>query len=257
MAFSINEMLSAVNSVGGLSKASKFMVTITRPTTANVGRADRGPAVVGGAQNLSFLCDSAYLPGLGYQTDEIRMSGYGNVEKRPYATIFQDIPLTFYSDADGSVFKYFHAWMQSVFAFNDAANPNGTVKGLPLNSFQYPNEYYGIVEIIHMNEIKIEKDSDRKIADRTIVKYQLLEAYPIAIGDIQVDWNMQDQILKVPVTFAYTNWTSTTLDQGVTDIISATRANTLTQRSNYIDRELNRMLELQNLESITRRSLLL
>ena len=255
MAFSINEMLSAVNSVGGLSKASKFMVTITR--SAGSSRDDRAPPVAGGAQNLTFLCDSAYLPGLGYQTDEIRMSGYGNVEKRPYATIFQDIPLTFYSDADGSVFKYFHAWMQSVFAFNDAANPNGTVKGLPLNSFQYPNEYYGIVEIIHMNEIKIEKDSDRKIADRTIVKYQLLEAYPIAIGDIQVDWNMQDQILKVPVTFAYTNWTSTTLDQGVTDIISATRANTLTQRSNYIDRELNRMLELQNLESITRRSLLL
>ena len=251
MAFSINEMLSAVNSVGGLSKASKFMVTITRPTTANVGRADRGPVIVGGAENLSFLCDSAYLPGLGYQTDEIRMSGYGNVEKRPYATIFQDIPLTFYSDADGSVFKYFHAWMQSVFAFNDAANPNGTVKGLPLNSFQYPNEYYGVVEIIHMNEIKVTKASDS-----TIVKYQLLEAYPIAIGDIQVDWNMQDQILKIPVTFAYTNWTSTTLDQGVTDIISATRTNALTQKSNRIDRELSRMLELQNLESITRRSLL-
>lgn len=251
MAFSINQMLSAVNSVGGLSKASKFMVTITRPTNANIGRADRGPAVVGGAQNLSFLCDSAYLPGLGYQTDEIRMSGYGNVEKRPYATIFQDIPLTFYSDADGSVFKYFHAWMQSVFAFNDAANPNGSTKGLPLNSFQYPSEYYGIVEIIHMNEIKVERESDR-----TIVKYQLLEAYPISIGDIQVDWNMQDQILKVPVTFAYTNWNATTLDQGVVDRNSTTRANSLTQRSNYIDRELSRMLELQNLESITRRSLL-
>ena len=238
MAFSINEMLSAVNSVGGLSKASKFMVTITRPTTANVGRADRGPVIVGGAENLSFLCDSAYLPGLGYQTDEIRMSGYGNVEKRPYATIFQDIPLTFYSDADGSVFKYFHAWMQSIFAFNDAANPNGTVKGLPMNSFQYPSEYYGVVEIIHMNEINTTKESDN-----TIVKYQLLEAYPISIGDIQVDWNMNDQILKIPVTFAYTNWTSTTLDQGVADRNSLTRTTALTGRSNYIDEQLNKITE--------------
>jgi len=238
MAFSINEMLSAVNSVGGLSKASKFMVTITRSTNANVGRADRGPAVVGGAQNLSFLCDSAVLPGLGYQTDEFRMSGYGNVEKRPYATIFQDVPLTFYSDADGSVFKYFHAWMQSVFSFNDAANPNGTVKGLPLNSFQYPNEYYGVVEIIHMNEIKTTKQ-----ADNTIVKYQLLEAYPISIGDIQVDWNMQDQILKIPVTFAYTNWTSTTLDQGVADRNSLTRTTALTERIKDIDEQLNKITE--------------
>jgi len=238
MAFSISQMLSAVNSVGGLSKASKFMVTITRSTNANIGRADRGPAIVGGAQNLTFLCDSAYLPGLGYQTDEIRMSGYGNVEKRPYATIFQDVPLTFYSDADGSVFKYFHAWMQSVFAFNDAANPNGTVKGLPLNSFQYPSEYYGVVEIIHMNEIKTTKESDN-----TIVKYQLLEAYPIAIGDIQVDWNMQDQILKIPVTFAYTNWTSTTLDQGVADRNSLTRTTALTSTSNYIDEQLNKITE--------------
>jgi len=238
MAFSINEFLSAINSVDGLSKASKFMVTITRSTNANIGRADRGPAIVGGAQNLTFLCDSAYLPGLGYQTDEIRMSGYGNVEKRPYASIFQDVPLTFYSDANGSVFKYFHAWMQSVFAFNDAANPNGTVKGLPLNSFQYPSEYYGVVEIIHMNEIKTTKESDN-----TIVKYQLLEAYPISIGDIQVDWNMQDQILKIPVTFAYTNWTSTTLDQGVADRNSLARTTALTARSNFIDKELADMTE--------------
>jgi hypothetical protein len=229
-------MLSAVNSVGGLSKASKFMVTITR--SAGSSRDDRAPPIAGGAQNLTFLCDSAYLPGLGYQTDEIRMSGYGNVEKRPYATIFQDVPLTFYSDADGSVFKYFHAWMQSVFAFNDAANPNGTVKGLPLNSFQYPSEYYGVVEIIHMNEIKTTKESDN-----TIVKYQLLEAYPIAIGDIQVDWNMQDQILKIPVTFAYTNWTSTTLDQGVADRNSLTRTTALTGRSNFIDEQLNKITE--------------
>ena len=250
MAFSINEMLSAVNSVGGLSKASKFMVTITRPTNANVGRADRGPVIVGGAENLSFLCDSAVLPGLGYQTDEIRMSGYGNVEKRPYATIFQDVPLTFYSDSDGSVFKYFHAWMQSVFAFNDAANPNGTVKGLPMNSFQYPNEYFGIVEIIHMNEIRVERESDS-----TIIKYQLLEAYPISIGDIQVDWNMQDQILKVPVTFAYTNWNATTLDKGVVDRNSLTRSFALTERSNFIDEELSKMREqLQSFTQINRRS---
>jgi hypothetical protein len=236
MAFSISQMLSAVNSVGGLSKASKFMVTITRSAASS--RDDRAPPIAGGAQNLTFLCDSAYLPGLGYQTDEIRMSGYGNVEKRPYATIFQDVPLTFYSDADGSVFKYFHAWMQSVFAFNDAANPNGTVKGLPLNSFQYPSEYYGVVEIIHMNEIKTTKESDN-----TIVKYQLLEAYPISIGDIQVDWNMQDQILKIPVTFAYTNWTSTTLDQGVADRNSLTRTTALTGRSNFIDEQLNKITE--------------
>ena len=236
MAFSISQMLSAVNSVGGLSKASKFMVTITR--SAGSSRDDRAPPIAGGAQNLTFLCDSAYLPGLGYQTDEIRMSGYGNVEKRPYATIFQDVPLTFYSDADGSVFKYFHAWMQSVFAFNDAANPNATVKGLPLNSFQYPSEYYGVVEIIHMNEINTTKQSDN-----TIVKYQLLEAYPISIGDIQVDWNMQDQILKIPVTFAYTNWTSTTLDQGVVDSNSLTRTTALTSRSNYIDEQLNKITE--------------
>ena len=238
MAFSISQMLSAVNSVGGLSKASKFMVTITRSTNANIGRADRGPVIIGGAQNLTFLCDSAYLPGLGYQTDEIRMSGYGNVEKRPYATIFQDIPLTFYSDADGSVFKYFHAWMQSIFAFNDAANPNGTVKGLPMNSFQYPSEYYGVVEIIHMNEINTTKESDN-----TIVKYQLLEAYPISIGDIQVDWNMQDQILKIPVTFAYTNWNATTLDQGVADRNSLTRTTALTERIKDIDEQLNKITE--------------
>ena len=54
---------------------------------------------------------------------------------------------------------------------------------------------------------------------------------------------MQDQILKIPVTFAYTNWTSTTLDQGVADRNSLTRTTALTGRSNFIDEQLNKITE--------------
>ena len=54
---------------------------------------------------------------------------------------------------------------------------------------------------------------------------------------------MQDQILKIPVTFAYTNWTSTTLDQGVADRNSLTRTTALTERIKDIDEQLNKITE--------------
>jgi hypothetical protein len=232
MAFKINEMLSAINSVGGLTKASKFMVEIFRPSA---NPTDRGPPdTTNGGSKLTFLCESAALPGIAYQSDEIKMSGYGNIEKRPTGTIFQDIPLTFYSDNDGSVIKYFHSWMQSIFAFNDATNPNGSVKNLPMNTFQYPNQYYGTVEITVLDETEKENK---------IIVYKLLEAYPIAIGDVQVDWNMQDQLLKIPVSFTYTAWTATSLDAGIVNNNSITRANSLKSTSNYIDKELKSIQE--------------
>jgi hypothetical protein len=228
MAFDVQEMLSTINARGGLSKASRFMASFTPP--GGLGFTNNGQ-IKGQIKDLSFMCESTSIPGLAYQTDDIRSSGYGNIEKRPYATVYQDVTLNFFCDNDGTVIAFFHKWLQSIFNFNNKSAPDATSNsGLPLHTFGYPKDYFGTIDIVHYY--------DENKGPKKIVTVSLQEAYPINIGEITVDWNSQDTLTKIPVTFAYTYWSSETLDQGTIDTNSATRATSLASVQTRIDASL-------------------
>lgn len=217
MAFNIQEIISTINSNGGLTKSSKFLVDITVPAIS----ADT-------SAGMEFYCDSAQLPGIAMQTDEVRTAGYGNIEKRPYASIFQDVPCTFFLDSDGRVLKFFHRWMQLVYNFNDNMSiDRETAAGLPTNTFAYPKDYYGEIRILHYDD-----KSD------VVITYILSEAYPIAIGEVQVDWSQSDTLTRLPVTFTYKWWSTEMLDQGYMNEKTATRAEALSTNQTRIDRNL-------------------
>lgn len=220
MAFSVNEMMAHINGVNGLSKSSKFM--------AYFRKYPNGIAQMGTDRELSFLCDAVSVPGISYQTDEIRSSGYGNIEKRPYATIYQDVTLNFFCDNDGLVVDFMHKWLQAVFNFNDKSSPDSiSNRGLPPNTFAYPKDYFGTIEIVQY----FDEDEDQK----EVFSIQLQEAYPISMGDIQLDWNNQDTLTKIAVTFTYTYWTSSSTDDGIT----SGRSESLTTNQTRIDPNLS------------------
>jgi hypothetical protein len=233
MAFNVNDMLSKINTRGGLAKASRFAVFFRNvPSTLDKNS----------IEDLTFFCESASIPGIAYQTDDIRATGYGNVEKRPYATIYQDVTLNFFCDSDGIVVKTMHTWLQSIFNFNDKSAPDSvTAAGLINNTFGYPKDYFGTVEIIQY--------TDQKKKFKDIFSVTLEEAYPINIGEIQVDWNSQDTLTKIPVTFTYTYWSSKTLDEGTIDFNSITRANSLATNQSRIDNSLASVREASGILS--------
>lgn len=227
MAFNIRDMMGAMNASGGLTKTSKFFAEVYPPRSLAVN------------PNLFFLCEAAALPGVSFQTDEIRMTGYGNVEKRPYAPIFTDITLHFYNDSNSKVLNFYHRWMQAIYNFNATINPEATTRsGLAINTLGYPNEYHGIVEITHFDD-----------ASEQVIKYTLIDAYPIAISDVAVDWNNQDQLVRIPITFAYNYWNSETLDQGTINYKSQAIYNATQATASRVDAENKVIWELLNFTS--------
>lgn len=227
MAFNINEMLGTISDVNGLTRSAKFFCEIYPPSNVGIDR------------SIYFLCENAMLPGLGLQTEEVKMFGYGTAEKRPYGIAFNDVPVTFLSDANGKVFKFFHKWLQSIYNFNGSTNPNATsTSGLPSGSFEYPNSYYGTVQISHFDE-----------ASNEVITFKLNEAYPISVGDIQVDWGMSDQIMRIPVSFAYTYWDAQTIDPGVVTPNSESNYNSDPYTTSRIDSPLSIARELQSYTS--------
>jgi len=235
MAFNVREILSSISQRGGLAKSSKFAANIVK-----------APVVLD--EDLKFFCETASLPGIAFQTDEIRNSGYGNIEKRPYATIFQDVQLDFYCDNNGRVFNFFHQWLQSVYNFNDKTPLGGrTARGLIGNTFAYPKDYFGTITLTVYNEQK--PDGENQEDGNPVVTYYLEEAYPINMGDVQVSWENSDQILKLPVTFAYTYWDSATLDPGTASNLSRTYADTLRGNQTRIDGNLRSIRERIGIDS--------
>lgn len=192
MAFNINEMLAVINGVGNISKTSKFHVRIFKQNEDS------------DARYVEFLCDSASLPGIALQTDELRHIGYGNVEKRPYSPIFTDVNTSFLCDSDGRVFQYFHKWMQSIYNFNpQSGTSRAAYDNIKQSLFAYPYEYYGRVEISHFDD-----------TGEYIITYTLNDAYPVAIGDISVAWESENTLTRLPVSFTFNTWEAETLDPG-------------------------------------------
>jgi hypothetical protein len=239
MAFSINEMMSHINGRNGLSKSSKFM--------AYFRKYPNGIATLGEERDLSFLCDAVSVPGIAYQSDDIRSSGYGNIQKRPYATIYQDVTLNFFCDNDGVVVDFMHKWLQAVFNFNNSSSQTSTTaSGLAPNTFAYPQDYFGTIEIIQY--------FDQDETEEEVFSVKLEEAYPISMGDIHLDWNNQDTLTKISVTFTYTYWTSNALDQGKLDNTTRARTESLQTNQTRIDSNLSTVrttLEAGNTPSTT------
>jgi len=214
MAFNVNDLISRVNEGGGLTRTSKFEAMITGPNANE--------------PLLTYYCESAHLPGISFQTEDIKPSGYGISEKRPHGATFQDIQLTFFTDSQAKIFKFFHQWMQSIMNFNKKTNPNGTAAGSSYATFAYPKDYYGGLSLTHFAD-----------DGKPVLKYDFIDVFPITIGDVQVDWAQENQLVRLPVTFAYTSWSSDTLDPGTTNSVTQTRANSTQDTITRIDQQVN------------------
>ena len=241
MAFSVNEMLATINANGGISKASKFMVTVSPPDVlSGINKRD-----------FTFFCETAALPGINLTTEDIRMFGYGAYEKRPNAANFTDMPLTFFNDTDGRILSFFHKWLQAVYNFDNSSNPNGTTQGLVTNSFAYPEEYYGTVVIDHFDEVggilrppgdyninNAPQQVDSETGNYKVISYTLHDAFPLNVSDVGLSWDASDALVRIPVTFAYKWWNATSMSQSSVTARSAARNTNISQTQGYISNSL-------------------
>jgi hypothetical protein len=156
-----------------LAKPSRFKVKILAAPEAVRG-------IISG-ETLSFRCESASLPGRNISTADIRI--YGPTEKYPYQTSYDDMTLTFIC-SDTMVEKvFFDQWMEFI---NPQDNWN----------FEYKSKY--------KTDITIEQYDNMGEISHTI---QLIDAFPISMNELGLDWSNGDSYHKLSVSFAYTYWT--------------------------------------------------
>lgn len=206
MAFNITEIQSAINKGGGLAKPNMFFVRITPPRELlSAGNGFRN--------EVMYFCDAAQLPGINFSATSVKSVGYGTSEQRPIDAGFSPLNTSFIVDANGNAIRFFTQWLALI--NNWSRETTGVMQGTQLSygEWNYPSTYEGTVEILAMNPVA---------GNDEIVNYQLARAFPIQVGDINVAWEMNDTIMRLPVVFAYQTWnTQNVPPSSASDILNA------------------------------------
>ena len=152
---------------------------------------------------LILRCDQAVLPGIRFMNqDNIRRYGYGPVEVHAHGVQFTDITLTWIVDRNAKIVDFFNKWMKTVVNFESEGG--GKMEG---NDQRFGSVAYSPYEVGYKDDY-----SNSLMAiyvyDNTLTKsieYLLYDVFPIRINDTDVAWGSNDTMLKLSVSFAFTD----------------------------------------------------
>lgn len=189
--FNVSSFRSELNK-SGVMKNNKFFVRMYAP------RGLSSTPLSNTVRSLEFWCESANIPGVSLNVTEIRRYGYGNFEKKPYVSQNNDISMSFIGDANGVIWSYFQQWMKLIVNYDMRKGITGST-GVSSNQapfeLSYKEDYAVDIHLSVFDDLGKEK-----------IHVVLREAYPIFVGDIQLNWADTNTIMRIPVTFTVYDW---------------------------------------------------
>jgi hypothetical protein len=186
--FSVDTFVSKFLEVG-LIQPSNFYVKFTPP--------------VDGFNDVAMLCAATTLPGRRITTSDLKPYGYGQTIKMPYDVMYDEIELTFYVDSkSASSMELFDKWLSKIVR---------TDRLFPTNKqrVSYKKDYIcEDLKIYVMNqmvgtETPRDADSSSESDSMAIIECWLVDAYPIQISPVQLDWGSGDDFVRINVSFAF------------------------------------------------------
>lgn len=136
-----------------------------------------------------FRCEAAELPGRTIATSD-DMS-YGATVKHAYDTTYTDMNLTIMASDDMRERAYFEIWMDNIVY---TPHKNATANDMTGGLVRYYDEYaYG-------GKVSVTQVNDQRVQ---LVKYEMFNAFPIAISPMTASWEENDTYQRFTVTMSY------------------------------------------------------
>jgi hypothetical protein len=186
MATSLSNFISTFNT--DLARPNRFDVTI--PVPLSMGRQ------ITTGRNLTMRCEMAQLPGRAFETTTKKM-GSAPIEKFPTHTMYNEVALSFIVSGDMSEKIFFDTWMELI-------NPTTDF------NFQYKSNYAVDISI-----------NQYDLHNNLTYSANLVEAFPIDVNQLDLDWSNVDSFHKLTVVFAYKQWQNNTVSSLVQNIKNA------------------------------------
>lgn len=194
MPFNVEQFKSRIAFKKSFQRTNKFLV-IFAPPRVLVNRRQETIA------SLRFWAMSANLPGYAMASNEVRRYTYGPAEKRPFGPAFEDISLGIMSDVRQDNWDLFHTWTQAIIPHDmrngiDSLNtPIGQITRAAPYELEYRQNYVTDLNIVMYDE-----------SGKATLQIVCREAFPLAVGDIDLSWGDTNNIAVFPVTMTYVDW---------------------------------------------------
>ena len=211
MSFSIDQIKGLINSKGGVAAANLFAVQF--------------PSIAGTASTeVNLLCTGLNLPGKTIVTYD-RDIGLRR-DKIAYGQLYEDITFTFLLLNDYGIRKYFEAWQEKTvtsnyqikykneYAFQIKVSQLKKGFGLPVYSTplgipRLPAEIQNrLPKIGPFDFAQGQFDLDFLSGDKSIYTMTLEDAFPTTISQAPFGNGINDAIIELSVTLAYTKYTT-------------------------------------------------
>lgn len=206
-AFNISSFRSNATIQDSILPKHSFLVTFapfadTQKAAKVLNRYLKGTA----ASDLVMRCDSAQLPGVTALKDEVSRFGYGPVEDMAYGMQFADMTLGFIVNKQALHYKFFNEWMSLITYY--ASKGGGDMMNATTGYLPYQVGYKDDYSNLQMNITVFDRSQNQ------VMVYELYDVFPISINAQDVSWGDVDQLMRIYVRFAYTDFTLKTPQLG-------------------------------------------
>jgi len=188
--FNINTFQSDISKNGYL-QTNKFIVAFNSPRCMQGTYIDDN-SMTQIEQLIQLRAESVKIPGVALLQTDVNRYGVGPSQKMPFSARFTENAITFVSDRNSTLYKYFYTWLNNIFDFSgEAGQTNRGASYLTAYKDDYTTDLYVYVYDNAGNQIS------------NVVMYK---AYPESINDINLSWNDTNQLMKITVSISYRDW---------------------------------------------------
>ena len=152
--------------------------------------------------------EAVSVPGMSFASADglAPRFGYGAVEGIPYGVSFDPVNITFMMDGYGAVYKYFYNWANLIVNFKAKGQSMASVdlnndKAVPYQ-VAYKDDFCAKV----MTVTVFEPNHDPTDATQYVMKMNFYRAFPRNLSPFNLAWREQNEYVRFPVTFDYTDF---------------------------------------------------
>jgi len=156
------------------------------------------------SQTLKFYTESVTLPAIELETSTIHRYGYGPSDQYVFRPVFTSLSIDFMVEAtDTNSLTTMLGELTNIANFMGYPSINGkTLTGAYPYEIEYKKNY------IFDLKVKIYNEKEDQITE-----YNFRDCFAKQIGSIQLGWGLNDQLLRLPVTFSYTDYSISQYDE--------------------------------------------
>jgi len=204
----INRFISQINQGEGFSRTNRFIVRINPPARIlgpeaefdmTPGNNDLESLTM--IENIDMMCNSVVLPSRDINTANHLM--YGPSREMPFAYAYsKSVEINVWADKFFRQRMFFENWQKKIM-------------NIKTHHMNYYDNYIGSMDIFQLGQFDIEQENKSYQVDNASVTYavRLHEVYPQTIGSINYNSGSENEIVNLPITLNFRNWSNLTIDQ--------------------------------------------